>query len=395
MTVNEGATADQTITATDPDGNPLAFLKVSGPLFMFVMTTTPGAGTATGNIHLAPGFSDFGTYSAIVRVSDGSLTDAKSFTITVNQGLNRCPVANPGGPYSGLAGVPVSFNGTASSDPDGNPLTYAWDFDASDGIGVDAVGAMASHAYPAAGTFTVTLTVTDNASPPCSNTATTTASIAAACDATVFNGYDTIRLGSGRPFWFAFVQPATSCYANTDVVTSSFVLKYAGRQIPAEVTKTTIGGDKNGDGIQEIKVSFTKDNLRTLFTGTGLANGSNLVTVTLEANLLTGGKLQSMTQVDVFNNGSFTAATVSPNPLNPEATLTFTTARRGSAKVEMFDIGGRLVRTLLDERSMAPGEHEVRIEGRGERGETLASGIYFIRGVSPEGEFTKTIAILK
>jgi hypothetical protein len=39
--------------------------------------------------------------------------------------------------------------------------------------------------------------------------------------------------------------------------------------------------------------------------------------------------------------------------------------------------------------------HEVKIEGRGARGETLASGIYFIRGVSPEGEFTKTIAILK
>jgi len=39
--------------------------------------------------------------------------------------------------------------------------------------------------------------------------------------------------------------------------------------------------------------------------------------------------------------------------------------------------------------------HEVRIEGRGPRGESLASGIYFIRGISIDGEFTKTIAILK
>src|SRR6267143_4466428 len=82
------------------------------------------------------------------------------------------------------------------------------------------------------------------------------------------------------------------------------------------------------------------------------------------------------------------------------ATLAFTAARTsparaGRAKVELFDTSGRLVRTILDEGSLAPGVHEVRIEGRGPRGESLASGIYFIRGISIDGEFTKTIAILK
>src|SRR5437762_3528960 len=57
MTVDEGATADQTITGTDPDGDPLTFSKVSlGPTFMTVTTTNPGTGTAAGNVHLAPGF---------------------------------------------------------------------------------------------------------------------------------------------------------------------------------------------------------------------------------------------------------------------------------------------------------------------------------------------------
>src|SRR5437762_3073166 len=67
MTVNEGATADQTLTATDPDGNALTFSKVAGPAYMTVTTTTPGTGTGTGNIHLAPGFSDAGTAAATVR----------------------------------------------------------------------------------------------------------------------------------------------------------------------------------------------------------------------------------------------------------------------------------------------------------------------------------------
>jgi flagellar hook assembly protein FlgD len=81
--------------------------------------------------------------------------------------------------------------------------------------------------------------------------------------------------------------------------------------------------------------------------------------------------------------------------MNPTATLTFTTTRSGSAKVEMFDIEGRLVRTILNEPSLAAGVHAVRIEGRGPRGESLASGVYFIRGVSADGEFKQTIAILK
>ena len=388
MTLNEGATADQNLTASDPDGDALTFSKVTGPFFMTVTTTN----ATTGNLHLAPPLGSSGTSSGSVRVSDGSLNDTKSVTITVRRLGNRCPVANAGGPYSGLAGVPVAFDGSGSADPDGDALTYSWDFDASDGVGIDAVGPTVSHVYASGGTFTVTLAVSDGA---CSSSATAAASILPFCPATVFNGYDVIRLGAGRPTWFAFVQPAGGCYVNTDVVLSSFVLSYAGRQIPADVTKGSIDSDKSGDGIQEIRVSFSKDNLRTLFSGTGLANGHNLVTVMVEANLTTGGALQGTTQVDVFNNGSFTGATVAPNPFNPSGTLAFTTSRPGPVKVELFDIAGRMVRTILDERSRGAGLHEVRIDGRGQRGEALASGIYFIRGVTADGEFRKAITILK
>jgi PKD domain-containing protein/VCBS repeat protein/cadherin-like protein/Big-like domain-containing protein len=392
MTVSEGSTADQALTASDPDGDPLTFSKVAGPIFMTVTTTSPGAGTATGNLHLAPGFTDTGTYPATVRVSDASSSTSKSLTITVVP-VNRCPTANPGKPYSAILGVPVTFDGTGSSDPDGDPLTYAWDFDASDGIGVDATGPTPMHAYVAAGTFTVTLTVRDNGPVPCSDSAATTAEILAACPATVFNGYDVIRLGTGKPFWFAFVQPATGCYVNSDVVLSSFVLKYAGNQIAVDPKKTFVDSDRSGDGIAELRVSFSKANLRALFAG--LPNGHNLVDVTIEASLGAGGLLRGTTQVDVLATGSSTAATVAPNPFNPSGTLTFTTSRRGFARVELFDVGGRLVRKILDEGSLPAGAHDVKIEGRGLRGESLASGIYFLRGVSVDGEFTKTITILK
>src|SRR6185436_4011556 len=91
MTVAEGATANQSITATDADGQALTFAKVSGATFATVTTTTPGTGTGTGNINLAPGFSDAGTSTLVVSASDGTASDSKTITVTVTD-TNRAPV---------------------------------------------------------------------------------------------------------------------------------------------------------------------------------------------------------------------------------------------------------------------------------------------------------------
>jgi len=89
------------------------------------------------------------------------------------------------------------------------------------------------------------------------------------------------------------------------------------------------------------------------------------------------------------------AASVSPNPLNPDATLTFTTSKPGTARVEMFDIQGGLVRTILSTTLMAAGHHDLKIDGRGESGEKLAPGVYFVRGTTVDGSFKNTVTILK
>ncbi len=73
--------------------------------------------------------------------------------------FDKAPVAAfTRSPASGIVPLAVFFDATESSDPDGVIATYAWAF----GDGVAADGATATHTFESAGTYSVTLTVTDD-----------------------------------------------------------------------------------------------------------------------------------------------------------------------------------------------------------------------------------------
>ncbi len=84
---------------------------------------------------------------------------------------NQAPVANADGPYFGIEGESIIFDGSASYDSDGTLMSLEWDF----GDGEKGAGASPSHAYLQDGLYTVTLTVTDNRGTP--DTDSTTATI--------------------------------------------------------------------------------------------------------------------------------------------------------------------------------------------------------------------------
>ena len=101
-------------------------------------------------------YSVTGTFVVTVSVADkDGARGMSTVQITI---VNRAPIANAGGPYTGVEGSSVAFNGSASSDPDGDALSYAWDF----GDGAKETGATASHTYADNGTYTAKLTVTDS-----------------------------------------------------------------------------------------------------------------------------------------------------------------------------------------------------------------------------------------
>jgi hypothetical protein len=71
--------------------------------------------------------------------------------------LNTAPTADPGGPYLGAVNTAISFDGSLSSDPENDALTYVWDF----GDVALGTGAAPTHSFTAAGVYNVCLTVND------------------------------------------------------------------------------------------------------------------------------------------------------------------------------------------------------------------------------------------
>ncbi len=73
-------------------------------------------------------------------------------------GANIPPTANANGPYTGTPGVTIDFSSAGSSDPDGDIVSYSWDF----GDGESSELANPDHIYLLAETYSVMLTVTDD-----------------------------------------------------------------------------------------------------------------------------------------------------------------------------------------------------------------------------------------
>lgn len=67
-----------------------------------------------------------------------------------------------------------------------------------------------------------------------------------------------------------------------------------------------------------------------------------------------------------------------PNPFNPTTAIRFALRSPGAVRLRVFDVSGRLVRTLIDESKPA-GNHSAHWDGRTEMGAESASGLYFYR----------------
>jgi len=115
----------------------------------------------------------------------------------------------------------------------------------------------------------------------------------------------------------------------------------------------------------------------------------------VRGDLVTGGVFSGTLDVDVAaGGGGGAAASFTPMSPNGSSMLRFATTRNGSIRVRVFDVRGRLVRTIAGADRPA-GEQVIRFDGLGNSGTPLPAGIYLFRIETPDGELTGKASILR
>ena len=130
--------------STDADGT------VAGYSWNWGDGSAAGSGATANHNYAAPGH-----FPVTLTVTDNAgATASAGSTATPTAPVNQPPVAVPAVTCLNLV---CAADGAASTDPEGAPLSYVWNW----GDGSTGSGSSTSHPYQAAGTYLVTLTVSD------------------------------------------------------------------------------------------------------------------------------------------------------------------------------------------------------------------------------------------
>ncbi len=88
------------------------------------------------------------------------------------------------------------------------------------------------------------------------------------------------------------------------------------------------------------------------------------------------------------------ALNIYPNPFNPTTTIKFTIPTAAKVSLQLFDITGRLVRTIIDDYKQA-GNYSVNFDAKDNSGWQLSSGVYFYRMQAADQVITRKCVLLK
>ena len=114
--------------------------------------------------------------------------------------------------------------------------------------------------------------------------------------------------------------------------------------------------------------------------------GGNLV-IDVEMWYVDNDDATPPTQVTALN-GNY------PNPFNPETTISYSVNKPGRVKLEVYNIKGQLVRTLIDS-DHASGEYKQVFNAKDNRGRSISSGVYLLRMVAPGYQKTSKMILMQ
>ena len=303
--------------------------------------------------------------------------------IEVGSGGGSAPVAAfSGTPTSGEYPLDVTFTDESLY----NPTSWSWDF----GDGNTSTAQNPAHTYSAAGTYTVSLTATNEYG---SDTETKT-------------DYITVtEPGSGPVLHVAdIVVGRQSRGVNLNGTANVLIVDGTGAPVanatvygffnaPNTNSKSAITGS---DGIAIFESDKTKDSVAdfcfevtdVVLSGATYDSAANTVTRSCESGDVFSSNsrvlLQSKRTPDEYQ-----LMQNHPNPFNPVTTIRFNLPEEAHVKLEIFDVQGRLVKTLAN-RTFSSGFHAAEWNASG-----ISSGVYFYRLVTPSYTEMRKMILLR
>jgi hypothetical protein len=162
--------------------------------------------------------------------------------------------------------------------------------------------------------------------------------------------------------------------------------------------------------IREISGGSGYCSQNSLVAGFGLGGASTVDSVrvywpsgvVLDTTLVAADQLIELIEVDVSgveiagaDESGLRLFPSYPNPFDRSTTIRYSLPHAGPVALRVYDVSGRVVRTLVDSKHMSAGEHFADWTGENEAGEPAASGVYFYRVEAGRNVETRRMVLLR
>lgn len=348
-------------TTVTLDGSASSDANKDSLTYFWTLSAKPVGSTAvlSSSVSAKPTFTAdvAGSYVATLVVHDGKVNSNTS-TVSITAALaNVAPVANAGVAQNVVAGMLVNLNGSASSDANGDTLTYAWTLNSkpvgSAAVVTGSTSALSTFTADVAGTYVASLIVNDGKLS--SNVATMVVTAAVANVAPVANAGVDQNVTAGANHYF--LDGSRSSDANGDTLTyqwtflsvpvnSSLQPFYSGRDtirpdILANVPGTYVISLVVSDG----KVSSTPSTVTITAAAVNLNSPPNAA-AGIAQNVMAGSfvSLDGSASSDANGDALTYSWTLTARPTGSSATLSSSSAAKPTFTA---DLAGSYVATLV------------------------------------------------
>ena len=368
QTVTEGDLLEFQVEATDADSDPITYSAANLPSGS---TFTPGNRTFSW----IPSDTQHGEYNVTFTAQDnrGGL-DAETITITVVNS-NNPPVITAFSPtddeFQQMVGQVINFSVSVNDLDPNDTITYTWLYFSSANPGGEFFSASPNAVFDTnnfiKGTYTFQVEVSDGKDQ--------------VMHVWTLHLVTSVELATFNAQFFGFDGVRISWATSREVDNTGFNIL---RSLSRDGTFIKINDGlvpPNNKGQYQFSDNGVKVGTRYFYI---------LQDVDLNGRITEHGPLS----IDIVAPNTFELSQNFPNPFNPETKIQYQLPEGGNVVIRIFDVLGREVRTLVDDRRDA-GFHVATWDARNNRGLQVGSGIYYYQIVSGKNRETKKMLLLK